>query len=130
MLNNYLQLPMKNKLLFQEIIVACALVVLVLAFLDPFMLWMPSKLSMVLFLLAVVVFMIFAVFVWREQAQDEREVYNRLQASRIAWLTGAGILLVGLIVQGFAYAVDPWLVAALAGMIIAKSITRIISIYK
>jgi hypothetical protein len=43
-------------------------------------------------------------------------------AGRIAFLAGSAILLLGIVVQTYFHALDPWLVAALAAMVIAKMV--------
>ncbi len=108
-----------------EITLGVILIILVMALLDPFMILMPSAMVMTLMLILVIGFVVFAAYIWREQARDEREELHRLAAGRYGWLAGTGILLLGLIYQGLIeHSTDPWLVYALAGMILAKLITR------
>jgi predicted Kef-type K+ transport protein len=71
------------------------------------------------------VFALFASFVLRENKYDEREEGHRALAGRNAFLVGAGILTLGIVVQGYTHIVDPWLVIALIAMIVVKIITRI-----
>ena len=95
--------------------------VLVLGFL------MPTALTMFLLAALFVLFCLFAVFVIREKAVDEREEQHRSVAGRAAFLTGSALLVLGILIQGFQHAIDPWLVAALIGMILAKLLTRLYS---
>ena len=113
---------MKNNLL-QEIGVSGILIVLLVLFLNPFDFWMPTTLLMMMVLGLVVVFALFASFVWRENHRDEREGLHKMMAGRIAYLTGTALLTLGIIVQSFKHELDPWLVFILAGMIVAKIIS-------
>jgi hypothetical protein len=108
-----------------EIIIGTILIILVLAFLDPFMVLMPNALIMMVMLLLVIGFSVFSVYIWREQAKDEREELHRLAAGRYAWLVGSGIIILGILYQGFIeHQVDHWLIYALVGMITTKLVTR------
>lgn len=69
---------------------------------------------------AVVLYIIFAIFLWRENKGDEREAFHRLFADRIAYLAGSALLLIGIIAGELEHALDPWLVYGLAIMVIAK----------
>ena len=115
---------MKNNLL-QEIGVSGILIVLLVLFLNPFDFWMPTTLLMMMVLGLVVVFALFASFVWRENHRDEREELHKMMAGRIAYLTSTALLALGIIVQSFKHELDPWLVFTLAGMIMAKIISLI-----
>ena len=67
-----------------------------------------------------VVFSLFALFVWREQARDEREEQHRQVAGRIGFLVGAGLLVAGIIIQSLRHSLDSWLLITLTGMIVGK----------
>ena len=67
-----------------------------------------------------VAFVLFAIFVWKEKAADEREQVHRMLAGRVAFLTGSSILVLGIIVQEMQGKLDKWLVYSLVGMIVAK----------
>lgn len=114
-----------KKEIINEIVVAIILVLLIVAFLDPFHYWMPGPLAMFLLFLALLVFLIFAVFIWREKVHDEREDYHRLWTGRLAWLVGAAFLMVGIIVQEINHTLDHWLVYALLVMVITKLLSLI-----
>jgi hypothetical protein len=43
-----------------------------------------------------------------------------MHAGRTAYLSGIAVLLLALIVQGFAHAIDPWIMLALGVMVVAK----------
>ena len=103
-----------------EIITAVILVVAAVLLVNPMHLWMPTFLQMCV--LAIVVAACGALLVYgvREKAADEREDAHRAFAGRVAFLAGSAILLVGIVVQSLAHALDPWLVGALLGMVVAK----------
>ena len=115
---------MKNNSL-QEILISAILIILLVLFLNPFDFWMPTTLLMMMMLGLVVVFSLFASFVWRENHRDEREGLHKMMAGRIAFLVGTALLVLGIIVQSFSHNLDPWLVFTLGGMIVAKVISLI-----
>lgn len=112
---------MKNNFL-QEVLASLVLIVLLVLFLNPFGFWMPSALLIMMIAGLLVVFALFASFIWREIVQDEREALHRLMAGRIAYLMGAGGLVLGVIVQSLQHNLDPWLVGILGITIFAKII--------
>lgn len=82
---------------------------------------MPSMATTVLVGLLIAAFSVFLGFVWGEKAEDEREHFISLIAGRIAFLIGAGILVIGVVIQALLKNTpDPWLMSALAGMVVAK----------
>jgi len=110
---------MKNNFL-QEIIVSSVLIVLLVLFLNPFELWMPPLLIMMLVLAFIVMFSLFASFIWRENNKDEREGLHKMMAGRIAFLAGTATLVIAIIIQSFRHELDAWLVVTLGVMILAK----------
>ncbi len=115
---------MKNNNAY-EFIISAVLIVLLIAFLNPFDIFMPTSLVMMMEALMIIIFGIFASLIWRERAADEREGLHRMIAGRIGFLAGAGVLVVGILVQTLSHSVDPWLVIALTAMILAKIIALI-----
>jgi hypothetical protein len=113
---------MKNN--FKETAVTIALIVIAVLLLNPFGFWMPDMMVMCMLATALVLFGIFASFILREKSVDEREAQHKSLAGRNAFLAGSGILMLGIVIQGYTHAVDPWLVVALIGMVIVKIITR------
>ena len=105
---------------WSEIIVSLVVVFFLGLVVNPFGFWMPSAMAMMLVAALVVAFALFAIFFWRERARDEREHLHRLLAGRIAFLAGAGTLVIGIAVQTIRHTPDPWLAAALAAMILGK----------
>lgn len=116
---------MKNNL--KEIISATILVGLLIALINPFHAWMPNMIQLTLIASTVAAFGVFTIFVLREDAQDEREVVHRMNAGRAAFLSGAFVIILGIIIQGLFYTVDTWLVAALVIMTIVKIGVRLYS---
>ena len=91
------------------------------AFLDPFMVLMPEGMVYGLLMLLFVVFVAYALLVWRESAHDEREVMHRAMAARIAYIAGSASLVLGIIYQAhYDHHVDPFLIGALVVMTVAK----------
>lgn len=110
---------MHNNLL-QEILISFILIILLVLFLNPFDFWMPNALLMMMVVGLTSVFVIFASFVWKENSRDEREGFHRMIAGRFAFLAGAAVLIIGIIVQSFGHNLDFWLVLTLGAMILAK----------
>jgi hypothetical protein len=111
---------MKNKLL-QELGLAVLLIGLALIVLKSGHFGMPTMVWQAAIIALLVIFALFAVFVWRESARDEREIFLRMRAGRIGFLVGAGFLLLGIVVQSLSGGqVDGWLLGALVTMILAK----------
>lgn len=82
----------KNKFV-AEIIVSVILIVLLLLLWKPTDSEMPNEMLMAIVLGLIIIFSVFASFIFRENARDERESLHRLMAGRFAYLVGAGILL-------------------------------------
>jgi hypothetical protein len=81
--------------------------------------------EMTALLIVVILLLVWAGFVLQENAHDEREVLLKMKSGRVAYLSGLGMLMVALIVQGFAHAIDPWIASTLAVMVVAKLVTRL-----
>ena len=101
-------------------IISVVLIVLLILFLNPFELWMPPVLLMMMVLGLVMAFALFASFIWRENSRDEREGLHKMMAGRFAFLAGTASLVIGIIVQSFRHELDFWLVLTLGIMILAK----------
>lgn len=113
---------MKNNL--KETIVTLALIAIAVLLLNPFDLWMPDMMVACMLAVALALFGMFASFILRERSVDERDDQHKSLAGRNAFLAGSGIIVLGIVVQGYAHEVDPWLVVALVGMVIVKILTR------
>ncbi len=114
---------MKNNTL--QIVVACVLVFFLLALGDFLPFWMPNMDEMILLLVVTLLMLVWSGFVMYEKAIDEREVMLRMHAGRVAYLSGIGVLLIALIVQGFNHAIDPWIMLALGVMVVMKLGSRL-----
>lgn len=110
--------------MFSETFVAVALVVVLVWFVNPLGFWMTDAFHMSLLGVIVALFAVFAMFLWKEDVADEREEMHRYIATRFAYAAGGSVLLVGIIIQAFAHAVDPWMPFALVGMVLAKIVGR------
>jgi glucose uptake protein GlcU len=113
---------MKNNL--KETIVTISMIAIAILLLNPFHFWMPDMMVIGMLACALALFGVFASFVLREQSIDEREEQHKSLAGRNAYLAGSGILMLGIVAQGYAHSVDPWLVIALIGMVVVKLVTR------
>jgi len=117
---------MKNSII-AEIIVSVILILLLLFLLNPFDLGMPQPVQITMMIGLGVLFIAFVVFVWKEKVADERERLHRHISARAAYLAGTAVLVIGVIVQSASHILDPWLVIALAAMILGKIIGLIYS---
>ncbi len=113
---------MKNNL--RETIATVALVAIAILLLNPFHFWMPDMMVMCMLATALVVFGVFASFILREKSVDERDEQHKSLAGRNAFLAGSGVLMLGIVIQGYTHTVDPWLVVALITMVMVKIATR------
>ncbi|PJE76150.1 hypothetical protein COV04_01305 [Candidatus Uhrbacteria bacterium CG10_big_fil_rev_8_21_14_0_10_48_11] len=107
---------------FTEFSIATVLVLLLVLLANPFHFWMPGTMQMLVLASVAVVFAVYAVFVWRERAADEREAAHRMFADRIAFVTGAAVIVLGIAIETFSHRLDTWLVGALIAMVLAKAI--------
>lgn len=103
-----------------EILVSLAFVVLLALKLDPFDLLMPNHVQMTILALLVAAGGLYAGVLFRQKARDEREALHLYRASRFAYIAGVGLLVLAIVVQSFAGAVDPWLFYILGGMVVVK----------
>lgn len=113
---------MKNNYL--EITTTIALVVLAILILNPFSFWMPDMMVVGMLIGSLVMFGLYASFVLREKAEDERDASHKSIAGRNAFLAGAAFLTLGILIQGYSHEVDPWLVITLITMIVTKILSR------
>ena len=120
---------MKNNF-WKEIITALVLIVLLA------LLWifthvvMPRAIIVTTLGGIVIVFALFAVFILREKARDEREGYHRLIAGRTAFLSGCFVSIVGIFFETLNHMIDIWLVATLVAMVLVKIGSRVYSDFK
>ena len=115
---------MNKKYLHITVAGILAFFLLALADLIPF--WMPMMGELIALLIVVILLLVWAGFVMQEVAHDEREVLLKMKSGRIAYLSGLGVLMLALVVQGFTHAIDPWIAIALAVMVLAKLFSRLL----
>lgn len=107
-----------------HIVVGLVLAFFLLTLADFIPFWMPMMGELIAVLVVTVLLLIWIGFVLKEQAHDEREVILTMKSGRAAYLAGLLVLMVALIVQGFAHTIDPWIAISLAVMVLAKLLTR------
>jgi predicted MFS family arabinose efflux permease len=117
---------MKNNLKI-EVVISSVLVILTLLLLNPFHFWMPNMIHMTILASTLVFFALLAVFIIREKTIDERDGVHRMLAGRMAFLIGAGGLIVGIVYQSYEGNLDIWLVVVLVAMVLTKISTRLYS---
>ena len=110
---------MKNKFI-GEIIISFLLIGLLVFFINPLDLFMPHVLHPFMVPFLILLFVIFAGFLWKEKPGDEREQLHKFIASRFAYFAGILILIIGIIFQSTNEAVDPFLIIAVSVMLLAK----------
>lgn len=108
----------------KELITTIILIGLLVGIASPVTDRMPEAAHMTLLALLVASFGCLAVFILRERASDEREAMHRMHAGRIAFLVGAGVAIIGIVVQSTRGIVDPWLVGTLVAMSAAKVVAH------
>lgn len=108
-----------------EVIVVIVLLGIAFILFNPTHLLMPDSVSTLLMLALIVAFLLFLAIIWRENAKDERESHHIHKSGRIAYFIGTTILVIGIIAQATRHDIDPWLLLALAGMVITKLASRI-----
>ncbi len=114
---------MKNNI--AEAGVTVALIGIAVLLLNPLNFWMPDILVICMLAITLALCGVFASFVLRERSYDERDEHHRSLAGRNAFLAGAGVLIIGVVVQGYSHTVDPWLILALIAMVVVKIGTRL-----
>ena len=77
-------------------------------------------------LVAILVFIVFAILIWTAPSLDERDYLNRALSSDIAFTVGGIILGIGMLYQMYVdMKVDVWIVVTLATMILARVASQI-----
>ncbi len=80
--------------------------------------------QMAVLLGATVLLALWAGLVMYERAPDEREAIHRMNAGRMAYLSGVVMLTVALVTQGLAHDIDPWVSVTLGTMVFVKLFSR------
>ncbi len=107
-----------------DIILLLGLSVIALLAILPKAFVMPSSLQMLILAAVLALIATFLVIFWREQPDDEREMYNQALASRSAYTVGSLVLIIALIVQSIDHSLDPAIPIALLAMIATKIIVQ------
>lgn len=81
---------------------------------------MPHEMHMVMVPLLVILFIVFAGFLWKETPGDEREQVHKFIASRFAYFAVITTLIIAVIVQNPEGKIDPWIIIALCIALLAK----------
>lgn len=115
---------MKANNIILEIIFSVLLIAVLLLCLNPLNLFMPPSFIMLIVVALILIFGVFSVYIWNERKGDERENYHKILSGHFAFLTGSVILVIAIAYQELNSRLDPWLVFALIGMIIAKILSQ------
>ncbi len=110
---------MKKGNIIKEVIFAVAIIILLVLDLNPFNFYIPDETIMSIIAGLFVAYIAFGIFVWKERAKDEYEIFHQAHADRVAFLSGSTVLVLGIIFQSFT-GLDHWLVYALGVMVLAK----------
>jgi len=103
-----------------EIVLTFIILALLVFFINPFMVWMPTAVHYMIAGGLIVSVALFAGLFWRGDPKDEREELHRYVAARFAYIAGVLVLAVGIIIESFVREPDIWLVIALGAMIVTK----------
>lgn len=112
---------MKNKFI-GEIIISLALIGLLVFFINPLDLFMPNALHPFMVPFLIVLFIIFAGFLWKEAPGDERDQMHKFIASRLAYFATIATLIVGVVIQSVNTGIDPLIIIAICIGLLAKII--------
>ncbi|MBF8252499.1 MAG: hypothetical protein HW379_841 [Actinobacteria bacterium] len=101
-------------ILILSLTVVCALAIAPKSFV------MPNSAQMLILTILLGFIATFLVLLWRENPGDEREAVNQASASRAAYVVGAVVLIIALIIQSLQHTIDPAVPLALLAMISTK----------
>lgn len=113
-----------------EIVSSVVILAIALFFAGSESLSMPDGVVSMLTVGLVIAFLVFAGFIFKEKASDERETMHILAAGRISYLVGVAALVGGIIIQATNHNIDPILVVALCAMVFTKLVARIYSHFR
>jgi hypothetical protein len=115
---------MKINNFISEILFSTLLIGVLITCLNPLNLLMPLPFITLIVIALLLIFGLFSVYIWNERKGDERQNYHKILSGHFAFLTGSIILVMGIVYQELNSKLDPWLVYALIGMIIAKLLSQ------
>lgn len=107
-----------------DIVLLVGLAVMSLLAIAPKTFVMPSSLQMLLLACVLGLIASFLLLLWRERPSDERELENQAFASRSAYMVGALVLIMALLIQSFQHDLDPAIPLALLAMIATKILVQ------
>lgn len=102
------------------LVATCLLVFSLVLLASPVDIGMPGSVQSILIVAFSLLFLGFMLFVWNEVPRDEREAMLMLQADRIAFLVGAGVMALILVVQFINGSADVVLAGVLGLMVVVK----------
>jgi len=111
-----------QSLLSKELVVSIVIILLLILIVSLGTAQMPDMANMMVVAGLLVLYTVFAVYVWRERPRDEREELQTLTSSKVAYLVGAGALTVGIVVQLIQHDIDLWLPISLGLMVLSKAV--------
>jgi len=109
---------------FSESVLSLLIIGLLIVLTNPFEFLMPEEFMMLCTGLVIIFFILFALYLFRERAADEREELHRYIAARWAYLSGALVLVIGIVIQTFMHHLTFWLPLALGSMLVARNISQ------
>lgn len=112
-----------NKALKLETLFSFSIIVLAVVLANPFNLWMPTTLHMMLIAVLLIFFTMTAFLVLQRTPLDEREQLLSLQAYKTAYVVSTTLVVMGIVLQSLNHVVDPWLVMIFIGLVATKVVT-------
>lgn len=113
-----------------ETFISLILLGMLIFFVNPMDITMPSMMHSFIGPTLVILFIIFVAVLFKENGGDEREQLHKHIASRFAYFAGIGVVLLAIIVQSAHQVLDSWLVIIIAVMLLAKIIGLVYGNFK
>lgn len=125
----YLPIYMKSNVI-GEAIISIILIALLVFFLNPLELMMPQGMHTIMIPLLVVLFIVFTGVLWKETHGDERQELHKFIAARAAYFAAIATLIIGIVVESFQKAIDPWLIITICIALLAKIVGLMYGYFK
>ena len=103
-----------------DLVLLLSLAILLALAIAPDSFVMPSGVQMLILTVALALVAAFLLLLWREDPNDEREAINQAISSRSAYIVGAIVLIIALIIQSLKHEIDAAEPIALLAMIGTK----------
>jgi uncharacterized protein involved in response to NO len=116
--------------MYKELGLSSTLLCLLFLLFDPFHLLMLSSVQMLILCSVAVAFLLYGIFLFRTNVQDEREQLHVFVASKLGYLIGAAVLTFAIVAEKLSHHSVSWLIIALAGMVLGKIIGLLYAQYK